>query len=255
MQATDALAPRPMAIVLAAGKGTRMKSELPKVLVPACGRPLITYVLDSLRQAGVGRITVVVGYKGELVKQALVDYSELDFVNQEQQLGTGHAVMCCRDSLAGQSGPVVIVTGDSPMLQADSVRQLLVDLEKRDLSCLLGTLNSDDPTGLGRIVRKDGQFVGIVEEKDATDEQKTITEVNMSTYVFRGPKLFEILDRIDNQNAQSEYYVTDYPSVLLQDGEAVDALPVLQPIEALSVNTVEHLTAVEEALEELQSRK
>lgn len=248
--------PAPMAIVLAAGKGTRMKSDLPKVLVPANGRPLITYVLDSLRAAGIGRITVVVGYKGELVKEALAQYADLDFVIQEQQLGTGHAVMCCRHTLQNQQGPVVIVTGDSPMLQVDSVTQLLSKLKSDDLACLLGTLNSPDPTGLGRIVRDaDGNFTAIVEEKDASESQKKISEVNMSTYVFQGPRLYAILDRITNQNQQSEYYVTDYPSVLLADGLSVDALPVLKDVEALSVNTVEHLAAVEDALNQLDSKK
>ena len=248
--------PAPMAIVLAAGKGTRMKSDLPKVLVPANGRPLITYVLDSLRAAGIGRITVVVGYKGELVKEALAQYADLDFVIQERQLGTGHAVMCCRHTLQNQQGPVVIVTGDSPMLQVDSVTQLLSKLKSDDLACLLGTLNSPDPTGLGRIVRDaDGNFTAIVEEKDASESQKKISEVNMSTYVFQGPRLYAILDRITNQNQQSEYYVTDYPSVLLADGLSVDALPVLKDVEALSVNTVEHLAAVEDALNQLDSKK
>lgn len=249
------LANKPMAIVLAAGKGTRMKSELPKVLVPACGRPLIAYVLDSLRAAGVGRITVVVGYKADMVQEALKDYPDLDFVTQEQQLGTGHAVMCCRETLVNHQGPVIIVAGDSPMLQSASVASLLSTLQKENLACLLGTLNSDDPTGLGRIVRENGKFVGIVEEKDATDEQRKIVEVNMSTYVFDGPKLFAVLDKITNNNKQNEYYVTDYPAVLLDQGHQVDALPVLKSIEALSVNTIEHLAAVEDAMKQLEAKK
>jgi len=242
---------RPMAIVLAAGKGTRMKSDLPKVLVTACGRPIITYVLDSLRKSGVGRITIVVGYRQELVREALKDYPELDFIEQTQQLGTGHAVMCCQPTLEQQTGPVVVVAGDSPMLQSDSVSHLLDKMVSSKLACLLGTLHSPDPTGLGRIVRDDGKFVGIVEEKDATDEQRKITEVNMSTYVFDGPKLFEVLHKIDNKNKQNEFYLTDYPSVLLHRGETVDALPILKDVEALSINTVEHLAAVEEAMKKL----
>lgn len=247
---------KPMAIVMAAGKGTRMKSDLPKVLVPACGKPLVSYVLDSLRAAGVGRITVVVGYKEDLVKQALADYPDLDFVTQAPQLGTGHAVMCCRSTLQDHRGPVIVVAGDSPMIQSDSVSRLLTTLVDKDLACLLGTLNRQDPTGLGRIVRDpEGQFVGIVEEKDATEQQRQIREVNMSTYVFDAQKLFANLDRIGNDNKQQEYYVTDYPTVLMEAGYHVDALPVLKDIESLSVNTVEHLAAVEEALKQTELKK
>lgn len=240
-----------MAIVMAAGKGTRMKTDLPKVLVPALGRPILTYVLDSLRAAGVGRITVVVGYRQELVREALADYPDIDFAEQLQQLGTGHAVMCCRTTLEPHRGPVVIVAGDSPMLQPTSVAKLL-DTSRRDaMACLLGTLHSPDPTGLGRIVRdSSGKFVGIVEEKDATEQQRKITEVNMSTYVFDAEKLLGVLDAIDNRNSQKEYYLTDYPTKMLERGWKVDALPVLQPIEALSINTMEQLAAVESAMQQ-----
>lgn len=241
----------PMAIVLAAGKGTRMKTDLPKVLVPALGRPIITYVLDSLRNAGVGRITVVVGYRQDLVRAALASYSDLDYAEQTEQLGTGHAVMCCRSTLEPHRGPVVIVAGDSPMLQSTSLVKLLDTAGRQEMACLLGTLHSPDPTGLGRIVRdSEGKFVGIVEEKDATEQQRKITEVNMSTYVFDGEKLFEVLDAISNNNRQQEYYLTDYPSVMLERNWKVDALPVLQPIEALSINTMEQLAAVEAAMQQ-----
>jgi UDP-N-acetylglucosamine diphosphorylase/glucosamine-1-phosphate N-acetyltransferase len=240
-----------MAIVLAAGKGTRMKTDLPKVLVPALGRPIITYVLDSLRQAGVGRITVVVGYRQELVREALADYADLDYAEQTEQLGTGHAVMCCRKTLEPHRGPVVIVAGDSPMLQPSSISKLLETAQRDGMACLLGTLHSPDPTGLGRIVRSaDGKFVGIVEEKDATEQQRKITEVNMSTYVFDAGRLFEVLDAIDNRNRQQEYYLTDYPTKMLERNWPVDALPVLQPIEALSINTMEQLAAVEAAMQQ-----
>jgi bifunctional UDP-N-acetylglucosamine pyrophosphorylase/glucosamine-1-phosphate N-acetyltransferase/UDP-N-acetylglucosamine pyrophosphorylase len=242
-----------MAIVLAAGKGTRMKTDLPKVLVPALGRPIITYVLDALRQAGVGRITIVVGYRQELVREALSGYADLDFAQQTEQLGTGHAVMCCRATLEPHRGPVVIVAGDSPMLQATSLRRLLATANEQSMACLLGTLHSPDPTGLGRIVRDPaGNFTGIVEEKDATEQQRKITEVNMSTYVFDAASLWSVLEAIDNRNRQGEYYLTDYPAKMLERGMKVDALPVLQPIEALSINTMDQLAAVEAAMQKQQ---
>ncbi len=242
----------PIAIVLAAGKGTRMKSELPKVLCEAAGRPLVSYVIDSLRKAGVGKIVSVVGYRADLVKETLGTDPDMEFALQEEQLGTGHAVMMCREAIANHNGAVVVVAGDSPMLQSDSIAALLKDFASTSPACILGTLIHDNPTGLGRIVRDaDNNFTGIVEEKDASDEQKAITEVNMSTYVFDCQKMLGALDRLTDNNRQKEYYITDVPGILLSDKEDVRALPVLKPIEALSVNTVEHLKAVEEALQNL----
>lgn len=236
----------PVAVVLAAGKGTRMKSNLPKVLIPCCDRPMIDYVLDALRASGVPRILVVVGYQADAVRAALRGGTDLTFVLQAEQLGTGHAVAACRSHFVEHDGPVVVVTGDSPLIRPESIVKLL-DLYRRERpACILGTLNKDDPTGLGRIVRgSDGEFLGIVEEKDATAQQRRITEVNMSTYAFDGPELLAALDRIQNDNEQGEYYLTDAPGILKAEGKDVRALPILKPIEALSVNSLEELGIVE----------
>ncbi|MEM7457109.1 MAG: NTP transferase domain-containing protein [Planctomycetota bacterium] len=242
---------KPLAVVLAAGKGTRMKSDLPKVLCEANSRPLVSYVIDSLRTAGVERLVIVVGYEAQMVKDRLADVASTEFALQEEQLGTGHAVMMCREQLDGHDGPVVVVAGDSPMLQASSIKALLDDFEASRPACLLGTLIHEDPTGLGRIVRDgDGNFTGIVEEKDASDEQRAITEVNMSTYVFDCSELLASLDKLTDDNRQQEYYITDVPGILLGEGKDVRALPVLKPVEALSVNTVEQLADVERAMNE-----
>ncbi|EGJ32867.1 UDP-N-acetylglucosamine pyrophosphorylase [Moorena producens 3L] len=241
-----------LAIVMAAGKGTRMESELPKVLVPACGRPMIEYVLDTLETAGVGRAAVVVGYRADDVRTALSGRSQLVFVEQTEQLGTGHAVMMCREQIAAHEGPVLVVTGDSPMIQVDSIRALLDLYESERPACILGSLHSDDPHGLGRIVRDaQGEFQGIVEEKDATPEQRLITEVNMSTYVFDAAELRPCLDQITNTNQQGEYYITDCPGILREAGKDVRALPVLKPCEALSVNNMEQLAVVEAEMRKL----
>lgn len=235
-----------MAIVLAAGMGTRMKSDLPKVLCHACGRPLLDYVLDALEAAGVTRVVVVVGYRGELVREAVAPRTGVICVEQTERLGTGHAVKMCRPQIDAFSGPVVIVAGDSPMIQAESVGQLLEEFNLTRPACLLGTLHKTDPTGLGRIVRdSQGNFRGIVEEKDATDEQRRITEVNMSTYVFASRQLAHALDLLRNDNRQREYYLTDCPGILLGEGQAVRALPILRPCESLSVNTPAELELVE----------
>lgn len=239
----------PLAVILAAGKGTRMKSDLPKVLCEANGKPLIEYVLDSLRTAGVKKMLAVVGYREELVRSKLEAQTDVGFATQAEQLGTGHAVMMCQDQLKQHDGPVVIVAGDSPMLQAGSIKTLLDDFTANRPACLLGTLIHENPTGLGRIIRdSDGKFTEIVEEKDATDEQRKVAEVNMSTYVFDCQKMLAALDQLTADNQQQEYYITDLPAILLKDGQDVRALPVLKPIEALSVNTVEHLADVEAAM-------
>ncbi len=245
----------PMAVILAAGKGTRMKSDLPKVLCRAAGRPLLDWVLDALDRAGVVRKVVVVGYREELVREAVGGRAGVEFAVQSEQLGTGHAVRMAREAIAAQDGPVVVLAGDSPMIRPNSLKRLLDAFRASRPACLLGTLHKDDPTGLGRIVRDEsGAFVGIVEQKDATEAQRAITEVNMSTYVFDAAKLLGALDRLGNSNSQREYYLTDCPSILLADGEQVDALAVLEPCEALSVNTPDELASVEAELERLAER-
>ncbi len=241
-----------LAIVLAAGKGTRMKSDLPKVLCPVRGRPMIEFVLEVLRASGVDHMVVVVGYRSELVRERLRGQADLEFVEQTEQLGTGHAVKMCRAQLAAHRGPVLIVTGDSPLTQAESVTALFAEFEREEPACVLGTLHKSNPAGLGRIVRgPDGSFEAIVEEKDATPAQRAITEVNMSTYVFDAQKLVVALDQLRNTNRQNEYYVTDCPGILQTQGEEVRALPVLKPCEALSVNTVDDLAIVEAEMQKM----
>jgi bifunctional UDP-N-acetylglucosamine pyrophosphorylase/glucosamine-1-phosphate N-acetyltransferase/UDP-N-acetylglucosamine pyrophosphorylase len=235
-----------MAIILAAGQGKRMASDLPKVLVPVCGRPMIRYVIDAVRAAGVSRVVVVVGYRSELVRQELAAERGVQFAEQTEQLGTGHAVMMCHEHLARHDGPALILAGDSPMVQVASLRALLGKFQDNRPACMLGTGRKSNPTGLGRVVRDDdGQFLGIVEEKDATPEQRTITEVNLSTYVFRPDALLAALQQLTADNAQGEYYLTDCPSVLMAAGQRVEAHCLLQPCEALSINTPGELAIVE----------
>lgn len=230
-----------------------MKSELPKVLLPVCGRPMIHFVLDALDAAGFSKKVVVIGHRGDLVRQELAGRSDsLAFVEQTEQLGTGHAVMQCHSHLAEQSGPVIVVAGDSPLLQASSLQKLLTHFEAHQPALLLGTLIKDDPVGLGRIVRDgEGNFTGIVEHKDASESQRLIREVNMSTYLFRGPDLVAALAKLGNQNSQQEYYLTDCAAILHQAGRPVEALPVLESCESLSINNPEELRQVDEKMRQL----
>ena len=235
-----------MAILLAAGKGKRMASDLPKVLVPVCGRPMIGYVIDAVRAAGIERMLIVVGYRAESVREQLADEPGVEFVEQTEQLGTGHAVMMCCEQLMAHNGPVLILAGDSPMVEAMSLRAILAEFEAQQPACLLGTATKPNPAGLGRIVRDAaGQFQAIVEEKDASPVERTFTEVNMSTYVFRSRDLVWALERLTADNSQGEYYLTDCPGVLKAAERPVLALNCLQPSESLSINTTEELAAVE----------
>jgi len=246
----------PLAIILAAGRGTRMGSELPKVLAEAAGRPLVRWVLDALAEAGVSDRIVVVGYRAELVEAALADMPGVTFALQSQQRGTGDAVAAAASQIAarlatpgGSTRPVVIVCGDSPMLRPESVRALLEQFSARQAACLLGSALAADPSGLGRIVRDEaGAFLRIVEEKDATPAQRAIREVNMSTYVFAAGDLLEALRQLNTANASGEYYLTDCPGLLLAAGKTVDAVPCLDSSETLSVNNPSQLAAVAAAL-------
>jgi bifunctional UDP-N-acetylglucosamine pyrophosphorylase/glucosamine-1-phosphate N-acetyltransferase/UDP-N-acetylglucosamine pyrophosphorylase len=240
------MASAPIAIILAAGKGKRMGSDLPKVLLNVCGRPMLRYVIDAVRSAGVERMVVVVGHRAELVRQELTGESGVTFADQTEQLGTGHAVMMCREAIAGHDGPVLVLAGDSPMVQVSSLRAVLAEFATQRPACLLGTATKPDPTGLGRVVRDGaGNFLAIVEEKDATPAERALTEVNMSTYVFHAADLLWALEQLTADNAQREYYLTDCPGVLKAAGKKVVAVNVLQPCEALSINTPAELAVVE----------
>lgn len=247
----------PVAVILAAGKGTRMGGDLPKVIHEAAGKPLILWVLEALAKAGIGEQVVVVGYRADLVQEVLSGYAGVSFALQEEQRGTGDAVAAAAPLLrerlarmtAGTRLPVVVVCGDSPLLQPTSIAQLLHRFRSSDAACLLGTALADDPTGLGRIVRDQaGRFQRIAEERDASPQERMIREVNMSTYVFNASDLLDALGRLVPLNRAGEYYLTDCPRLLQEAGRLVDAVACLDPLETLSVNTPEQLAVVAEAL-------
>ena len=228
---------RPLAIILAAGKGKRMASDLPKVLVPVCGRPMIRYVIDAVRAAGVERMLVVVGYRADLVRRELAGEPGIEFAEQSEQLGTGHAVMMCRDRLDLHEGPVLIVAGDSPMVQASSLRALLAEFAAQRPACLLGTANKAQPGRLGphRPRTKTAISTALSRKSDATPDQRAITEVNMSTYVFRPDALLSALEQLTANNAQGEYYLTDC-SRCPQGGGRTRR----RPLRAQAVRSAEH---------------
>ncbi|MBI3395453.1 MAG: NTP transferase domain-containing protein [Spirochaetia bacterium] len=237
-----------VAVVLAAGKGTRMKTDMPKVAVPLLGKPMIVHVLDHLEEAGFKRAVIVVGHKKEEVIRLAEGRSSLqcDFVEQSEQRGTGHAVLCAESSLASHNGTILVTCGDMPMIRASTFQTMLSthELEKNSVTVLSSVL--EKPFGYGRLVRDTkGQLERIVEEKDATDEIRKIREVNAGSYVFPCPQVFDILKNIGSQNSQNEYYLPDVVSLSRARGLNVGSVQI-GPIEATGVNSPEELQRLEE---------
>lgn len=227
----------PVAVILAAGKSTRMKSETPKVLHPVCGRMLIDYVLDAARAAGVEKIVVIVGHKADMVQQALQHHPDVVFAEQKEQNGTGHAVMMAEPHLKDHDGSVLILAGDTPLLEGSSLKALLDDQASEGAACVIGTADTASNQGLGRVVRDSaGKFECIVEEKDANEQQKQITEINTGCYAFQTQLLLQSLNQLKPNNAQAEYYLTDCPRILMDSGHAVAASCSLTIEEAIGVN-------------------
>ncbi|MCC5877466.1 MAG: bifunctional N-acetylglucosamine-1-phosphate uridyltransferase/glucosamine-1-phosphate acetyltransferase [Candidatus Sumerlaeia bacterium] len=234
------------AIVLAAGQGTRMKTNIPKVLHPVLGEPMLGYVLDSLNESGIDRIIVVVGHMGEQVIDFVRDRAEIAW--QKERLGTGHAVKCALPHMEDFNGEVIITCGDAPLVSAQCFRNLIQARRRARSSAVVATMELPDPKHYGRITRdRDGNVMGIVEFKDASDEQKLIREVNTGTYCFQSNWLRESIARLNADNAQGEYYLTDTISNLLEDGRRVTAHLVEDPTEFLGVNDALDLSLVEEA--------
>jgi len=241
----------PAAVILAAGKSTRMKSELPKVLHPILGRTMIDYVLDAARAAGCEKIVVIVGHKAEEVKAALSHHPDVEFALQADQKGTGHAVMMSADNLAEHDGPVLVLAGDTPLLKGSSLSRLLEVQQQQNAACVVGTAITEANEGLGRIVRDaNGSFLRIVEQKDATPEEAAILEINTGCFAFDGRQLFKALNQVRPNNNQAEYYLTDCAEILLKDGETVLAETAFTIQEALGVNTQEQLAEVADILQQ-----
>ena len=234
-------------IILAAGLGTRMKSATIKVLHRAAGRPILDYVLELASNVCERPPILVVGHQRESVMGAIGERAR--YATQDQQLGTGHAVLQAASLLEGESlkgGRILILSGDVPLTRAETLRGLLDEHSRSGNALTLLTMRLDDPAMYGRIIRDaSGSVLRIVEAKDATPEQKVINEVNAGIYVFDAEGLFENLRHLSTNNAQGEYYLTDLLAVLRQAGQRVGAVVVDDPIEALGVNSREDLAAVE----------
>jgi len=216
--------PDTIGIILAAGEGTRMKSNsLPKVLHPICGKPMLGYIIDAVRQAGVEKIIVVTGHKSDQVKKYLG--SCIQTVKQRSQRGTGDALNCTRNKLKDFKGDLLVLYGDLPLITTNSLQKLLKRHKSVDASCTLLTTVLKDPTGFGRIVRDDaGHVIRIVEEQDASLYEKVIEEVNVGTYCFNSRRLFDALKEVEPHNMQTEFYLTDTLSIMSRAGKRIDSV-------------------------------
>jgi bifunctional UDP-N-acetylglucosamine pyrophosphorylase/glucosamine-1-phosphate N-acetyltransferase len=249
------------AIILAAGRSTRMKSRRPKVLHEVCGKPMLRYVLDACYEAGCERAVVVVGHGKELVQAEFVRDDRIDWVEQTEQLGTGHAVRVCEAELKkyqqhSPHGDVFILAGDGPLVRADNLKALRQAHQDDRAAASLATAVVDDPTGYGRIVRSaDGDFTEIVEQLDATPEQREIREINVSLYCARVDELLMALGRLTNQNKKGEYYLTDVFGILRAAGKRVSAVQAVAAEDVLSVNSREQLAQVDALLQDRIQRE
>ncbi|TCD46759.1 bifunctional UDP-N-acetylglucosamine diphosphorylase/glucosamine-1-phosphate N-acetyltransferase GlmU [Streptococcus sp. X16XC17] len=223
------------AIILAAGKGTRMKSDLPKVLHQVAGISMLEHVFRAVAAIEPEKVETIVGHKAELVQEVLEGQSH--FALQSEQLGTGHAVMMAEEALAGLEGQTLVIAGDTPLITGDSLKNLIhFHVSHKNVATIL-TAQADNPFGYGRIIRNaDGEVLKIVEQKDANDFEKQVKEINTGTYLLDNKRLFEALKDINTDNAQGEYYLTDVISIFRKAGEKVGAYTLRDFDESLGVN-------------------
>jgi UDP-N-acetylglucosamine diphosphorylase/glucosamine-1-phosphate N-acetyltransferase len=235
------------AIILAAGKGVRMRSDLPKVSHMLCGKPMIVRVLEVVSQLGLDKIFIVVGYKSEIVKKECKGFN-VTFVEQQEQLGTGHAVMQVKPYINSDS--VIVLNGDVPLIKHSTLKELISIHDSKKASATVLSAEVQDPQGYGRIVRtNDGFLLKIVEQKDATREEASIREINTGTFCFNSDELFAALDEVKPNNIQKEYYLTDVIEILRRNKRPVFAYRSKNNMEVLGVNTKEDLERLEKICE------
>lgn len=233
-------------VILAAGKGTRMKSKLPKVLHKVGGKEMLQHVIDAAKKAGSTREVVIIGNGAELVREKI---SGVEFVLQAEQLGTGHAVLCAKENFANSDGTLLILCGDTPLFTGELLKNFVDAHENSKAAATVLTAEMPDATGYGRIIREEnGDFKKIVEHKDATAEEKNIREVNAGIYCFDVKKLFDALAQVKNENSQGEYYLPDTLTILKNYGEKIGAIVAEDYTQTLGINSRVQLSEAEKIL-------
>ena len=237
-------------VILAAGKGTRMKSALPKVLHRVCGKCMVELVIEAAREAGSDDICLVIGYEGEQVRKEVG--GGVRYVWQKEQLGTGHAVKCASEFI-GTSGDVLILCGDTPLITGKTLKALYEYHVKEGNGATLLSAIVENADGYGRIIRdEEGHFIKNVEHKDATEEERKSKEINSGMYLFKAQDLSEALTEITNDNAQGEYYLPDTLEVIRKKGQKVEAFALENAEEIAGINTLEQLAEAEAVMKKQQ---
>jgi bifunctional UDP-N-acetylglucosamine pyrophosphorylase/glucosamine-1-phosphate N-acetyltransferase len=234
-------------VIMAAGVGKRMKWDGPKALAPLCGRPMLSYVLETARALSPARIVIVAGHKREMIMSAFAA-PDVAFAIQEPQMGTAHAVSCAREALTGFSGDVAVLSADVPLIKPSTLRGMIDKKEKFGAAIAVLTIVLEQPGSYGRMVRDGERIVATVEARDATAEQLKIREINSGVYVFDSEFLFRALDEVKNDNAQGEYYLTDLIAMAVNEGRMVVGVAADDEMEALGANTLEDLERLQLAI-------
>ncbi|WP_286910224.1 bifunctional UDP-N-acetylglucosamine diphosphorylase/glucosamine-1-phosphate N-acetyltransferase GlmU [Clostridium sp. UBA1652] len=241
------------ALILAAGQGKRIKSNLPKVLHKVCGKEMINHVIDTMREANIEDVNIIIGKGAELVQKA-TESRNVSYSLQEEQLGTGHAVKCAKEFLKDKDGVVAIFTGDAPLIRKETVKKLLDNhIENGNTGTLLTSL-IQDPTGYGRIIRNGNKIERIVEHKDCNEDELKVNEINAGMYCFDIKALLGALEKLSNNNAQGEYYLTDVISILKSEGKKLGAV-ITEFDETLGVNSRAELAQAEVIMRKVINKK
>ncbi|MBN2561253.1 MAG: bifunctional N-acetylglucosamine-1-phosphate uridyltransferase/glucosamine-1-phosphate acetyltransferase [Phycisphaerae bacterium] len=244
------------AIILAAGKSTRMRTDLPKVMYEVCGRPMLSYVIEACRDAGISDFYLVVGFEKDTVIEAFSGEPGVHFVEQYEQKGTGHAVSVCTEAFKDFVGDVIVIAGDMPMVHAETLQTLLHNHGSAGAAASIATTVLDDPTGYGRIIRDaEGQFERIVEHRDCDVGQLNIKEVNPSYYCFDARTLFGALPQVKADNAKGEYYITDVLAIIRDGGQPVRAETFVPAEDATGINSRTELAQVAKLMQRRIQRR
>ncbi|MGL6169741.1 MAG: bifunctional UDP-N-acetylglucosamine diphosphorylase/glucosamine-1-phosphate N-acetyltransferase GlmU [Fusobacteriaceae bacterium] len=238
-------------LILAAGKGTRMKSDLPKVIHKVNGIPMVKKIMDILKEIGVEDNILILGHKKETV---LEEVGQIEYVVQEEQLGTGHAIIMAKEKFRNYDGDVMVLCGDTPLLTSSTLKQLYKQHKESGSVTTILTSIYENPFGYGRIMKDGEKVLGIVEEKEADEKTKKIKEVNAGVYCFDSKELFSALDKIDNNNDKGEYYLTDVIGIQVKENKKVESFILEDNIEILGVNSKVELSQAAEVLRERKNK-